>query len=179
MLPRISNNYTDEECIKHVKNGEIEYYNAIISRHVSRITSFIAKITFEKNDVPDIVQNSFLKLYKSLDRFDETRPLLPYLYEIARNEFRMYVRSKKHTSSLSDEISVENADPTQLETNKFTIDQALSSVSPVEGNLLLLLGKGFTYAEIAEKVKKPVNTVKTLVRRARLKIQHLFNEHQK
>src|SRR4051794_19205811 len=97
---------SDREVIKNIKNGNIHFFEQIVKEYTQKVYVFVSRKLFDKSEAEDIVQNSFLKFYKAIPKFDETRPILPYLFEIAKNEVRMYIRSKKSTVSLDDALEI-------------------------------------------------------------------------
>ncbi len=165
----------DKEIILKIKKGEIDNFAYIVKRYTKPIHGFIAKKMYRKDDVDDIVQQTFLKLYTAIDRLDERRPVLPYLYQIAKNELKMYFRSFKYTVSLDERIKVH--DEKQIYGGELDEAERLLALLPHDQrNVLLLLSEGYSYQQIADKFKKSINTIKTMVRRARIKMMKLKYE---
>lgn len=167
-------NTLDTEVIKRIQNGEIEQFSVLVGLYTGKIRSYIHSKLFDKHDVDDLVQNSFLSFYKAIDRFDATRPALPYLYEIARNEMKMYFRAKKLTVSLDEAVYVIDDKNTEHEVQD--TDQVLSALSGEQKKALEWIYEGYSYEEISKKLKRPLNTVRTIIRRARLKVIKLYGE---
>jgi len=122
--------------------------------------------------VEDLVQNTFLSFYKAIFRFDTNRPVLPYLYQIARNELKMYYRSHKQTVSLAETLSSKREET--LVDQQSATASVLVVLSDEQQKALQLIGEGYSYKEIAQRLGKPLNTVRTIIRRARL----LIAQHQ-
>ncbi|QQG44469.1 MAG: RNA polymerase sigma factor [Candidatus Roizmanbacteria bacterium] len=158
----------DKEIVIRIKRGEIEYFSHIVNRYTSIILNYINSKLFDKTEVDDIVQNIFLKFYKAIDGFDESRPVLPYIFEIAKNEMKMYFRSRKKTVQLDERIAV--ADQKDFPVEEDNIDELLQFVNEDQRKALKLLLDGYSYKEISKEINKPLNTIRTLIRRARLKI---------
>lgn len=157
---------TDEEIIISIRQGKIDLYTYIVKRYTLRILQFISSRLFDKAEAEDLTQNVFINFYKAIDRFDEKRPVLPYLYESSRNELKMFYRSHKEMLSLDEQILVEEAQ--MKETDPIDIDEVLKDMPGDQKKVLKLVHEGYTYQEIADKMKKNINTVRTLIRRARL-----------
>ncbi|MBI2641809.1 RNA polymerase sigma factor [Candidatus Roizmanbacteria bacterium] len=160
---------SDKEVIQRIKRGQIENYFYVVKRYTQQIYYYVYKKIYNKDDVDDIVQNAFLKFYKAINRFDLSKKILPYLFEITKNEMKMYYRSRDKTVSLNEAIagSIKTANTVE----QVNIDQLLSFLSKEEKKAFKLLGEGYTYQEITKKLKKPLNTVKTIIRRGRLKMK--------
>lgn len=157
---------SDEEIIMSIRQGKIDLYAYIVKRYTPRILQYISSRLFDKVEAEDLTQNVFINFYKAIERFDEKRPLLPYLYESARNELKMFYRSHKEVLSLDEQILVD--EPSVKETNLIDIEEVLKDMSGDQKKVLKLIHEGYSYQEIADKMKRNINTVRTLIRRARL-----------
>lgn len=164
---------TDNEAIRRIKNGEINYFSILVEEYTPQIYRYIKKRLFQKLDVDDLVQNTFISFYKAISRFDESKPILPYLFQITKNELKMYFRSHKETVSLDESLEI------KTEINDFYSEDyshVLEKLSKEQQEILQLLKKGYTYEEIAKKYNKPINTIRTIIRRTRLKVKKLYEK---
>lgn len=164
---------SDKEIILKVKNGEINYFEIIVKKYTSKIYNFFKAKISNKEDIDDLVQNTFISFYKSINRFDENLPILPYLYQIARNELKMFYRSKKDLLSL-DEKFYFLPDRVKDRIDDFNIDyndeNYFKDLKKEEKEMIMMKAEGFSYKEIAQKFKKKLNTVKSIIRRIRKKL---------
>lgn len=163
---------SERDIILKIKKGEIDYFSYVVKKYTKPIHGFIVKKIYRKEDVDDLVQQSFLQLYKAIARFDERRPVLPYLYQIAKNEMKMYFRSFKHTVPLDEWINIHDDAPLHWG----ELDEArnlLASLPEQQRKVLKLLSEGYSYEQIAHEFGKSINTIKTMVRRSRLKIRNM------
>lgn len=158
---------TDEVIIRQIQQGDIEVFETLVNRYSGKIKSYVTGRLFKKEEADDIVQISFIQLYKSISRFNPSRPLYPYLIQITRNELYMYFRKYKKTIPLNEELDYPN------EADKYEDDNGdmLNNLRPDQKNALSWFVEGYSYKEISKKIGKPINTVRTLIRRARLFIQ--------
>src|SRR3989338_4935648 len=161
------NALSDKEVISRIKNGEIDYFTYLVKRYTKQIYNFISKRIKNRDDVEDIIQTSFINFYKSISRIDREKPVLPYLFEIVRNEMKMFWRSQKKTVSLDEKIVVEMKEE-YIE--KDIIKKKLKTLPKEQKKAIELVSEGFTYQEIAKVLSRPINTVRTIIRRARLKL---------
>lgn len=156
---------SEKEIIRKIRNGEIDYYSFIVNKYTSSIYSFVKAKIKKHEDVEDIVQNVFISFYKAIDRFDEKKPVKPYLYQIVSNELKMFYRKYKPSLPLKEDLILE-------EKESFISDNSfLKSLNNLEKKLLMMINEGYPYKEIAFKFKKPLNTVKSIIRRARQKVR--------
>ena len=160
---------SDKDIIIKIKNGEINYYSYIVKKYTTLIYLHIKKKLFNKDEVDDLVQNAFISFYKAIEKFDEERPIKPYLFQIVQNELKMYFRSYKKNLSLDERIiSEDKQEELKIEDLKFLNDQ--------ERKIFNQISEGYSYEEIAQLFKKPVNTIKSIVRRGRLKIKKIYEK---
>ncbi len=163
---------TDKQAIEKIKKGEINFFSQIVHRYTKPISTFIARKLFDKLETDDLVQNTFLSFYKAIERFNEDRPVLPYLYAIAKNELKMFYRAHKKTISFEGlQVAIE-----EERVESVNVDESLQSLSGKEQKALQWVYEGHSYKEIAKYLSMPLNTVRTLIRRARLRISKNQNE---
>lgn len=165
---------SDKEIIRRVLEGDIEAFSFIVRKYSQVIAAYISKRLFDKNVRDDLVQNTFLSFYKSVGRFDISRSVLPYLFRIAQNELKMYFRTYKSTIQIDKAFGIGKEDRYDFEEDDYT--NLFKFISPESRKALQLLYEGYSYREISTKLKKPLNTIKTLIRRARLE---LITEYEK
>src|SRR6185295_10582360 len=72
-----------------------ESYTILIRRYQERLYWHIRRIVIDHDDANDILQNVFIKVWKSLDGFREDSQLFTWLYRIATNESISFLNSKK------------------------------------------------------------------------------------
>jgi RNA polymerase sigma-70 factor (ECF subfamily) len=165
---------TDREVIREVLDGKIDKFELLVNRYATKIQSYIRTRLFDKSELDDIVQSSFIQFYKALPQFDQRKPVYPYLLQIARNELYMYFRKNHSTVPLNEEITQTQG----YEKSSEDIVDIMEGLKPEHKKALLWFAEGYSYREIAKRLNKPLNTVRTLIRRARLYIQKKYT-HEK
>jgi len=161
---------TDMAVITHIKEGDIEMFEVLVEKYTSRIKSFVVHKLFDKDEVDDIVQNSFIQFYKALFQFDVSKPVYPYLLQITRNELNMYFRKHHKTVSLNEDIVLVSE-----KAHNESMEDILQGLKKDNKNALIWFAEGYSYQEIAKRLGRPLNTVRTLIRRARLYIQQNYS----
>ena len=158
---------SDKDIIIRIRNGEINYYSYIVKKYTTSIYRYIERKLFKKIEADDLVQNVFISFYKAIEKFDEKRPIKPYLFQIVQNELKMYFRSYKKDQPLDERIiSEEREEDLKIEDFKLLNNQ--------EREVFKHISDGYSYEEIAKIVKKPINTIKSIVRRGRLKLKKIY-----
>ncbi len=166
------NDISEKEIIEKIRAGEINYFEKIVKTYSAKIKYYILRRINNGVDADDITQNIFLKLYQAITsyKFDENRPVSPYLFQIAANELKMYYRGHRVTIPLDGIPEIE--DHTQkIDETRADAKNILSVLKDNERKAIEMLSEGYKYEEIANKFKVPLNTIKTWIRRARSKVK--------
>ena len=160
---------SNQQVIEKIKNGEIDYFGYIVKKYTKQIYNYVFKKIAKREDVEDIVQISFLQLYKAVGRLDKEKPVLPYLYQIVRNEMKMFWRGRKMMLPLDEEIAAEEK---QESLEKELVEKQLDLLPKEQKKAVKLVSEGYSYKEIAKFLNRPLNTIRTIIRRARLKLKN-------
>jgi RNA polymerase sigma-70 factor (ECF subfamily) len=75
-------------------------FEQIVRLHSSRVFNFIHQMTRQRQDTEDLVQQTFIKAYRNLHRFDASRPMINWLLTIARHTALNHFRSAKKWEEL-------------------------------------------------------------------------------
>ncbi|MDE3165650.1 MAG: sigma-70 family RNA polymerase sigma factor [Acidobacteriota bacterium] len=172
--------------VQRAQAGDEAAFREIVERYQSKVFSIIHGIVRQKNDVEDIAQQVFAKVYLSLRSFDFRSTLITWIYKITVNECFDYLRKRKvrklvYESDMSeDEVRrVENSEP--VVDRQVPMDESLASRDYVvkllarvsdEERMLLIMKEvdGFSVEELAEKTGMNENTIKVKLFRARQKL---------
>ncbi|HKV46713.1 MAG TPA: sigma-70 family RNA polymerase sigma factor [Candidatus Acidoferrales bacterium] len=176
----------ERALVQRAQKGDERAFEQLVRQHQHRVFGLVARVLHRQDDVEDIAQQVFLKVYLSLNRFDQRAAFSTWLYKIAVNECWDHLRKKKvrpllYESDLSEE-QVSQLDgiaalgrpseglDAQAETRD-TLERVLD-VLPEQDRQLLLLKEveGFSVQELAEILGLNVNTVKVRLFRARGRI---------
>jgi RNA polymerase sigma-70 factor (ECF subfamily) len=150
-------------------------------------------LQFLKNpeDAMDAVQDSLVRFFEHLHRFDPQRPLRPWLFQIVRNRSRDLLRRRKvrkHNSiderddegNLRFELLDPAADPerdTQKIRLKARLWQALDTLSSNQREILVLRDyQDLAYSEIAETLNIPIGTVMSRLHGARKRLRTVLED---
>ena len=179
-------NSQEGALVRRAQSGDEAAFREIVERYQSKVFSIIHGIIRQRNDVEDIAQQVFSKVYFSIRNFDFRSSLITWIYKITVNECFDYLRKKKvrklvYESDLSeDEVRrVENTEPAV--DRQVPVDQSLARrdyvlklltrVSEEERTLLMLKEvEGRSVEELAEMTGMNENTIKVKLFRARQKL---------
>lgn len=165
--------HNDQEIVARIKEGQINYYSYLVEKYMPNIIRLVRAKLFNKLDVDDVVQNTFVSFYKSIRYFDVNKPISPYLYKIALNELKMYYRSHKKTLLLDEDSEMYSYENMYIEEDYSSLIKSLTQEQQI---ILELLQQGYSYEEIANRVNKPINTLRTIIRRTRIQLKKKYEE---
>jgi len=178
-------NSQEGALVRRAQAGDEGAFREIVEHYQSKVFSIIHGIVRQRNDVEDIAQQVFAKVYFSIGNFDFRSSLITWIYKITVNECFDYLRKKKvrklvYESDLSeDEVRrVENTEPSVRQVaadvnlaRRDYIFKLLAKVSDEERNLLMLKEvEGHSVEELADMTGMNENTIKVKLFRARQKL---------
>jgi RNA polymerase sigma-70 factor (ECF subfamily) len=179
-------NTPEGSLVRRAQSGDETAFREIVERYQSKVFSIIHGIVRQRNDVEDIAQQVFAKVYFSIRNFDFRSSLITWIYKITVNECFDYLRKKKvrklvYESDMSeDEVRrVENTEPAMDRSTRTDstlarrdyIVKLMDRVSDEEKQLLMLKEvEGYSVEELAGMLKMNENTIKVKLFRARQKL---------
>ena len=138
---------------------------------------YCARMTGSVMDGEDIVQETLFEAYRKLGKFDDSRPLKPWLFGIAHNRCIDFLRKRKARSHAETASAipdrVEPLNPANLSVQP-AVERLVTSLPPME-RACVLLKDVFDYSleEIADLVGSTVGGVKSALNRGRTKLGRL------
>ncbi len=167
---------TDEQIIAEIQQGNIPIFSELVKRYQQRLFSFLCRYFRDPQDAEDVVQETFISLYKTVERVDTKRKFSTYLFAIAKNKAISLLRSKKPMVNLAEIQEIESDTEVYEEESKSEITKALSQLEEkYRQPLKLYFFADLSYLEISRKLKIPVNTVRTNLLRGKAKLKEILN----
>ncbi|MCX7736049.1 MAG: sigma-70 family RNA polymerase sigma factor [Candidatus Kapabacteria bacterium] len=184
----------DKKIIKIILDGNKSAFSLLQKKYKPLITSLIRKMIKNEDDVQDLVQETFIKTYNSLDKYQETYPFSSWLFKLASNHCIDFLRKKRLTTislqfqnSESDEeqeyeiVDNSNMPDSEILSNERTIiiKEAISQL-PDNYQLIIHLRheEELDYQEISERMNIPLGTVKAHLFRARKILEIYLKKHR-
>jgi len=171
---------TDKKLIQDFLAGESDSFAILMNRYLKMTYNFIYQIVKDRNVTDDLTQVTFLKVWKSLKKFDQEKKFKTWLFTIAKNTAWDYLKKKKTTPfaffettdgyNKLERIADEEKDLEEIISQKELekeLGKKLEKLSD-EYRLILLMRyrDGFPVREISDILGKPYNTVKSQHQRA-------------
>jgi RNA polymerase sigma-70 factor (ECF subfamily) len=170
--------YTDNELVELSKNDP-DVFGELVSRYQDRLFRYVRRISyFPSEDIEDIVQETFIKVYRSLNAFDGDLKFSTWVYQIARNTMIDAIRKKQ---SRPQTVSFEDDDMLKLLRSDIDIQttmevqdqlkimrESINAMPYVYKEVMVLrFLEEKSYEEIMDIVQKPKGTVAALINRGR------------
>lgn len=114
---------SDALLVAQVRAGDGDAFRVLVERHSRKVFRLAFRLMGNEEDAEDIVQESFLRAYRSLDRFQEQAQFSSWIYRIASNHALDMLRSRKRRSEESLSKPVANGEGR-------SIGDRLASVEP-------------------------------------------------
>jgi RNA polymerase sigma-70 factor (ECF subfamily) len=184
----------ERELIRRAQTGEVEAYEELLRRHQGKVFAVIGGVLRHSEDVEDVAQQVFLKVYVALKRFDYRSTFSTWLYKVAMNECLDHLRKKKvrklvYEADMSEEQaqlleSAAQPDGASVAANaertaelRQLVERLLEKL-PEEERVMMVLKEveGWTVEEVAELLGLNVNTVKVRLFRARVKLAGFYRK---
>lgn len=175
---------SDNDLVEIIREKDQEKYSEIVDRYQKKLFVYIYRLVGNKEEAEDLLQDVFVKAYKNLNSFDTSRKFSSWIYRIAHNESVNYIKRKSLKKFISWETIVSTKDKLDSSSEEETADKAWirketsKEVSEAIDKLPFKYKQVLTlryysdqsYEEIAEILGKPVNTVGTLINRAKKRL---------
>ena len=181
----------DGELVLRVQNGDVDAFEELVQRHTPRVYRAIVSIVGSQGDAEDAVQETFLKVFRHLSRFQGASRFSTWVTRIAINEGLQHLRRRKPSESLDDtpedqqfrprNVQAWSDDPERLfaqEETRMLVRNALEEI-PLTYRVVLTLQQieGLPVAEVAEALGLSVGAVKTRAHRGRLMLREKLAPH--
>lgn len=179
----------DFELIKRAQTGESAAFNEIVLAYRKRILGTITRLIGRPEDVEDVAQEVFLRLYFSLDQLRTAEVFEPWLYRLTVNAAYDYLRKQRRRqeyrmSDLSEQQMVmadavaggrAEQDEREMKKTRETVDAVLGSVSEADRILLMLKElEGLSLKELEKIYNINENALKVRLFRARQRVLKAF-----
>ena len=174
----------DNQLMQKAGSGDRTAFKELIKKHQGTVTGIIYRYTGNHNEVEDLAQDIFLKIYKAADSYVPRAQFKTWLYKVVANHCLNFFRSQKRKAfitsldqSLSEDhnphIQRTDAQKEQPETLlqqqelQIALKKALSEL-PERQRMAIILHRfeGLSYKEVADTLGSSLSAVESLIFRA-------------
>jgi len=175
----------DSGVVAAFLDGEKRAFGELVERYQTRLLNFVYRTTGDRERAEDLVQETFIRVYRHLHRFDQSKKFSTWVYTIASNLAKNELRNRSRNPLVLFQTIKKNWDadsrPLEWEDNTYRPDDLFRKrhlKSMVENTVdqlpehhrtvfILREMEGKTYEEIADITGANLGTVKSRLNRAR------------
>lgn len=176
---------TDETLIAQFQKGNVQAFDVLVRRYKDQLLNYVFRFVGNRVDAEDIVQETFLRVYKNKHYYKEIAKFSTWVYTIAGNLAKTELRRRKRrkifsvSNFVNDERDFDIPDTARNPEKEVdssmkddVIQRTIEKLPPKFKEVILLRDvQGFAYEEISQILNIPLGTVKSRVNRGRLKLQ--------
>ncbi len=163
----------ESHLIKKIRQGDEEAFEMIYRKYEGLIYYIALSITKNKEDAEEIVQDTFVNMFNSINTYEEKNKFKQWLMQIARNLSYNKVTRNKEKNNIHDEEIINN---TASEENKYdiilTINNSLDETSSKV--VILKVVYNFSFKEIAEEMNMTINQVQGIYYQSMKRLKKVF-----
>ena len=180
----------DKKLIEEFLEGNEQAFNILVKRHIKPVYNFLFQLSHDRSIIDDLAQETFVKAWKNIKKFDTERSFKAWIFTIAKNTAYDYFKKKK-TIPFSNFVDDEGNNKLEnLSDDSILLDEILDRKEvakeieeklkeiPEKYRIILTLRykEDFSLQEIAEILKVPYNTVKSGHNRALGKLKEVMEK---
>lgn len=176
----------DHEIVAKVLQGNQKAFADLIERFHGTAYAVVRGVLGDRDDVEDVLQHVYIKIYKGLGSFRGDAKLSTWIYQIARNEAINAVRRRQlPVTPLEDvELSGSPADGPEHRYDKQQVGRNVErAMAELDDNYRIALELRYmgerSYEEIADMMGLPLGTVKTYIHRGKAELKKVLTRQNK
>lgn len=164
---------SDAALVRRCLAGDPAAARELVERFQQDVYGLCHRLLCHQHDAEDVTQEVFLRIFRSLNRWDSTRSLRPWILGITVNRCRTWAGRRGKRPEPADylhELPDRRPEDDSLELAgaiRTAVDALRDDYRAV---FVLFHERGHSYEEISETVGRPVGTIKTWLHRARLEV---------
>ncbi len=175
----------DSDVVQAFLDGEQRAFGELVRRYDSRLLNFVYRTVGDRERAQDLVQETFVRVYRHLERFDQSKKFSTWIYTIASNLAKNELRNRSRNPLVLFQAIKQNWDadhrPLEWEDTQYKpddlfrkrhlkekVDEAVAQL-PEHHRIVFVLREleGKTYEEISDITGVNLGTVKSRLNRAR------------
>jgi RNA polymerase sigma-70 factor, ECF subfamily len=175
----------EHEIIRRAQSGDEEAFESLVILFSPTLFRVVKRMVRDPSEAEAIVQETFWRTWRSLNRYDNDQPFFPYLATIALNLVRDRWRKERWVESdgLGTDFELAAYPEPEIETLveekevKEDLEDAIHQLPPPYRAVIALRYQGeLDYEEIAKIMKAPVNTIRTHLHRAKILLRRIIEK---
>ena len=174
---------TDVQGVERLRAHDAQAFRSLFERLQQPITRYLHRLVGDREVALDLAQDTFVQVYKEIDKTSGEIALDARIYRIATNYGLRYLNRKRlrqfvrleSRESFDESLAV--AGPEDQTETRILIEQALGTMKPIDAAVLQLhYGNGFTYEEISQVMQMSSEAVRKRVARSVAKFRRVYGK---
>ena len=168
---------TDNELIAQVTTqNDHQAFAELVRRYQTGIRLFLRRLTAgDYHLADDIAQETFIQVFQKLHTFQGKGSFRAWVQKIAYHRFLRYLESGAVKNEVQQELAIDMVEIKDNVEADIMAEKVMSHLDVKERLVVTLnYSEGLSHSEIAELTELPLGSVKSLIQRARVKLQKLF-----
>lgn len=176
---------TEAELIQRILNGEWRNFAILVDKYEAKVYSYVNYLMNNREDAEEMVQDTFVKAYRSLNQFRGDAAFSTWLIRIAHynclSHFRRKIPMKVSLEGVENDQLLSSEDEPQkhlnLDDRKAILTNALARLKPDErSTVTLFYYNELSLKEVSEVTDLSISNVKILLHRSRKKLLDILKE---
>lgn len=172
----------DKELILSLREGDERAFRELYDKYAGYALRVAAVVTKSKSSAADAVQETFIRVYKSIKAFDINQPFMPWFYKILINECNRLMKNVFRTVYFSDYFDNNPSEAYKDEHRFEEYEELYGAIEKLKAiyrlPIVLKYMNGFSENEIAEILELNLNTVKSRLFKGRKKLREALGKHK-
>lgn len=173
---------TDDELVQAVMGGNRQVFGVLVDRHLPAVVGVVSRIVCNRADAEDLAQDTFVRAFGRLGQYGRRDSFRNWLLKIATNLCLNHLQARKRERNRYLRVAQNRSEPVE------TVDDGPDLPSPRQWQhwlskldetqraaIVLFHFHEMSYAEVAEALDAPINTVRTYLHRGRRRLRELMS----
>jgi RNA polymerase sigma-70 factor, ECF subfamily len=191
----VNKNLSEKQLITAYVEGDREALEVLIRQYLKPIYSFAYRYVGNPQEAEDITQETFIKVWRNIKKFDRTKSFKTWIFAITKNTAIDFLKKKKaipfsafsarngenkaEKSSFAETLADSLPLPDEMlmrRDARYVLTRAIETLSPKYRKVLFLRSmRELTFREIAESLGEPLHTVKSRYRRGLVLLKNILH----
>lgn len=171
-----------EYLVLHCQHRDKKAWEKLICLYEKRLFYFIRQTVGQYQDALNVLQDTWLKAYRSIHRLRHPASLTPWLYKIARNMSMSYLRSRRNDILFEDCCQADLPLPDEDAADSYAAEQVHHGLKlltlPHREVLVLYYLEDLSLQEIADVLSVPIGTVRSRLHYAKRSLKTVLEKEK-
>ncbi len=169
----------DKQILELISDAETidKGFNALVDKYQEPLYWHVRRMVQVHEDADDILQNTFIKVYKSIAKFRGDSKLYTWIYRIATNESITFINKRKHIDELNDNIRLQEDPFFDGDEIHQKLSVALNKLPPKQKQVFVLrYYDEMNYKDMSDILETSVGALKASYHHAVKKIENYLKQ---